>query len=89
MQLESTIQTAIRNQLIARGYMVTKIALASQRGWPDLLALKNGRTIFIEVKRPGKEPTPLQKLKHTELRRQGFAVYVLTSVNQLETIDGL
>ncbi len=40
-------------------------------GIPDILALFRGRWIAIEVKRPGKEPTPLQKRRMAEILDNG------------------
>jgi hypothetical protein len=31
------------------------------------------------VKQPGREPTELQKFRHTQLTQQGFQVFTLTS----------
>ena len=47
---ESSIQTAISKALTENGWFVVKIMMASKNGIPDLMAIKNGRTIFIEVK---------------------------------------
>ena len=47
---ESSIQTAISEALTENGWFVVKIMMASKNGIPDLMAIKNGRTIFIEVK---------------------------------------
>jgi hypothetical protein len=58
----------------------------SKSGYPDLWLLKEGRTVFIEVKQPGKQPTPLQELRHKELRAAGFQVIVATSVNCIDKI---
>ena len=41
--------------------------------------MRNGITLFIEVKRPGKEPGTLQQFRHEELRKQGFEVLILTA----------
>ena len=43
-------------------------------GWPDdLFLLPGGKAYFIEFKRPGKEPTPLQWSKLEKARELGFA----------------
>lgn len=46
---------------------------------PDLIALKDGRVVFIEVKRPGQKPRPLQEYRHKKLREAGFEVIIATS----------
>jgi hypothetical protein len=59
--------------------MVVKLIQTNCNGIPDLMCLKNGKTIFVEVKQPGREPTELQKYRHAELIKQGFTVHVMTS----------
>lgn len=40
-------------------------------GWPDRLFLANGRAAFVELKAPGKKPTPLQEARLAELVAAG------------------
>jgi len=84
---ESTIQTQIIKQLKASGWLVNKIIQCTLNGTPDIIALKNGRCIFIEVKREGAKPTPLQQYRHKELRDQQFEVYTINNITQLCTIN--
>lgn len=58
----------------------------SKSGYPDLWCLKDGETVFVEVKQPGQKPTPLQELRHKELMDHGFQVIVATSVNCVDKI---
>lgn len=83
---ESDIQEKIKRELVRRGWIVTKLIQTTTNGIPDLLAMKNGTAIFIEVKRPGQKPTELQKYRHRELRDNGFIVMVMTSVEELRNI---
>jgi len=77
--MESKIQANIKARFERAGWMVIKLIQTNCNGIPDLICLKDGKTIFIEVKQPGREPTELQKLRHAELIKQGFQVFVLTS----------
>jgi hypothetical protein len=76
--LESKRQTKIRNALIKDGYFVTKLTVTSTPGIPDLLAIKDGKALFIEVKQPGNDPTELQLFMHNKLRSFGCEVKVWT-----------
>lgn len=76
--LESKRQTKIRNALIKDGYFVTKLTVTSTPGIPDLLAIKDGKALFIEVKQPGNNPTELQLFMHDKLRGFGCEVKVWT-----------
>lgn len=89
MALESTITKSIQVSAKARGWWVLKVAGGGfQRpGIPDLLCVKNGRAVFLEVKQPGKGPTPLQVHVMEELKTIGGAVAeVVTSKSQAEEI---
>lgn len=53
-------------------------------GMPDrIVLLPHGKIGFVEVKRPGEEPRPLQKSRHGLLRRLGFQVFVLDKPEQI------
>lgn len=80
---ESEIQLAITKHLQAKGWLVVKIIQTNLNGWPDLQAHKDGRTVFIEVKTPGKLPDDLQVYRHKKLRDQGFEVIVATDVQDI------
>lgn len=76
-ELESKVQSRVIRELRADGYLVVKIGLCSVPGFPDLMALKNGRARFVEVKRTGEKPRPLQEYRHKQLREQGFEVEIV------------
>ena len=76
-KLESTIQASIIKRYESNGYMVVKIGLCNKQGFPDLMVLKDGKVSFVEVKRPGQKPRPLQEFRHRELIEQGFDVLIL------------
>lgn len=76
--LESVVQSRIVKQYEAQGWFMVKLVLTSKPGILDLLCLKDGKAVFIEVKRPGKKPRPLQDYRINELRGMGFEVQVLT-----------
>lgn len=76
--MESQIQRKIIQRYEAEGYMAVKIGLCNKPGFPDLMMLKDGKAVFIEVKRPGKKPRPLQQYRLDELRNAGFEALVLT-----------
>lgn len=71
-ELESKIQARIIKRLEAEGYCVVKLILTNKNGIPDLLVLKDGKAFFVEVKRPGEKPRPLQEYRMRELTELGF-----------------
>lgn len=58
--LESAIERRVVNWARKRGWRVKKLNGVADRGWPDRLFVGPGFTAFIEFKRPGATPTPLQ-----------------------------
>lgn len=48
-------------------------------GVPDRIVLYSGRVCFVELKRPGEKPRPLQVKIHNKIRWFGIPVYVLDS----------
>lgn len=84
--LESQIQTRIKAALEKKGWLVIKLIQTTHNGIPDLLCLKDSRTVFIEVKRPNNKPTPLQSYRHEQLSKQGFLTIIATSVKDLEDL---
>jgi hypothetical protein len=52
-------------------------------GIPDLLAIKDGRATFYEVKRPGGVVSELQKFRIKELNNYGCIARIVTSIEEL------
>ena len=78
--LESKFIQAVR----AMGGIAPKLTSPGFDGMPDrLVLLPNGRIAFVEVKRHGEKPRPLQEARHGVLRRLGFKVYVLDDGEQI------
>ncbi len=75
---ESDVQRRIIRQYEAEGYIVVKLVLTNKNGIPDLLLLKDGVASFVEVKRRGCKPRPLQEYRIQQLREAGFRVEVVT-----------
>lgn len=85
-ELESITQTKIIKALRALGHKVYRLRATDRPGTPDLLVMNNGKAWFIEVKRVGEQPTPLQLHEHEELRRQGFCVEIWDALSLTKTI---
>lgn len=83
MSLEKDIQAKVIKELERYGWYCVKLIQTNKNGIPDLLCHKLGKTMYIEVKRPGLKPTPLQDVRHKELRRAGINVHVIRYVDDL------
>lgn len=73
---EQQIQTKIKNKLQERGWFVTKLIKTSTNGIPDLLAIKYGKAMFIEVKKENGKLAPLQQMRIQELIESGAIVKI-------------
>lgn len=87
-QPEARLQQRIVKALKARGVAAWRIRPMGLAGWPDLLALADGRAFFLEVKLPGGTATKLQARRLEELRAAGAVVGVVDSVEEaLEVVQ--
>lgn len=80
---ESAIQRKIILSLQKSNWIVVKIIQCQLNGFPDLICLKNSRTVFIEVKQPGKKPAELQEYRIKKLKEQGFEVIIARDPNDI------
>jgi Holliday junction resolvase len=81
---EAKIQSQIIAHLEKKGYYVVKIIQTNKNGWPDLQALKNGKIVFIEVKKDKGKVSELQKYRHKELSNFGFKTIIAHNINELD-----
>lgn len=80
-QPEGIIKDDCRDIAKAEGLLFINIEGKSYNGFPDTLAGKaSAGGIFIEFKRPGKEPTPQQWVRLHELREAGIEAWWTDSV---------
>jgi hypothetical protein len=89
--LEKTIERNVVNYALKKGIESVKLNGMGKRSHPDRMFLgPRGRVLFIEFKKPGEEPTPLQKHLHKKWKRLGHKVYVVDNVTiGRELIDQL
>jgi Holliday junction resolvase len=55
-------------------------------GQPDILGCRRGQMFAIEVKQPGKKPTPIQKARLREWEMSGAVAGVATSLSEAKKI---
>ena len=75
--MESKIQSQIIKKFERAGWMVVKLIATNTNGIPDLMCLRAGRVLFIEVKRPGGKLSELQEYRIRKLREQSFQVLII------------
>ena len=79
---EQQIQKKITTQLEKDGYLVLKIIKCNKSGYPDLIAVKQNDTLFVEVKRPKGKLSELQKVRIEDMKQRGINVVVWTAYKQ-------
>lgn len=85
-ELESEIESDIREYALRRGWMVMKFVSPGQTGVPDRLFLRRGVYVFIEIKKFGEKPTAKQISKHNEIRRHGGTVHWVDNLEDAKVI---
>lgn len=82
-RLESSIEDAINYYASRNGFIHRKLNNQSDDGWPDRLYVSGkGEHFYIEFKRPGEEPRPLQVYRIWTLCKMNCEVYVVDSVEE-------
>lgn len=77
---ERAIENRFRNEVQKRGGRALKFTSPGNRGVPDrIVILPEGRTVFVELKAPGKKLEPLQVKWASILRGMGHTVYAIDS----------
>ena len=81
---EREIERKLVSAVKSRGGICPKFVSPGFDGMPDrVVLLPHGKIGFVEVKRPGEKPRPLQKARHKILRKLGFLVFVLDGEEQI------
>lgn len=78
---EQQLQSKIKNKLKTEGWEVIKLIRTSHNGICDLMALRDGKAMFIEVKTDKGILSHLQVFRINQLRKLGFEVHVWTDYN--------
>lgn len=72
----SKFQTKTIKKLKAKGWKVLKTIRLNESGYPDLICMLKGVTIWIECKEKNDTLKPLQKFRIKELNENGFLTFV-------------
>lgn len=80
---ESKIEKALTEGAERAGATVRKVKWIGRDGAPDRVVMFRGWTVWVELKRPGEVPRPIQENEHRLMRRAGQDVRVI------DTLDGV
>lgn len=73
----SKFQTKVIKEYEKNGYYVINLIKTNKNGIPDLLAIKDGKAIFIECKEKQDTLKELQKFRIDELKEFGCQAFCL------------
>lgn len=86
---ESVIERYLRDRVKEIGGRAYKFVSPGNSGVPDrLVLLPGGKSIFIELKAPGKVTTPIQIQQHRKIRTLGFTVLIIDSKEKVDEFIG-
>lgn len=81
--LENRIEKRLKAEVEKIGGKSLKFVSPGTVGMPDRIILISAKTIFVELKAPGKKPRPMQEYRAKELRALGFRVECIDSVERV------
>ena len=81
---ESQLQTQIKNRLTKHGWLVVKIISSSMNGIPDLMCIRKGVVMFLEVKTDLGVVAPLQEYVMKVLNSNQIHSRVVRSVEDVD-----
>ena len=85
---ESDILGQVRQYLRLKGWLVYRMqqGLGAHRGFPDLVAVKAGRVLFVEVKTRTGRLSTFQEVFKQEIESQGLRYVVARSVDDVRAL---
>jgi len=85
---ESQLQTKIRNRHEASQWLVIKLIQTNRNGIPDLMCIKGGRVMFLEIKTPEGVVSELQEHMLAKLNACGCHARVVRSLDDVDVYCG-
>lgn len=85
---ESQLQTKVRKRLEAFGWLVIKLIQTNRNGIPDLMCIKGGRVIFMEIKTSDGVISELQQHMLVKLNACGCHARVVRSIEDVDVYCG-
>lgn len=68
---ESKVEKDIREYAMATGWWVAKFVSPAKSGVPDRVFIRSGIVLWMEIKRPGEEPTAQQYKRMKDMKKYG------------------
>jgi len=86
---ENDVKKQVKQYLSLKGYFHFHIlqGLGAYKGIPDIIAIKNNRVLFLEIKKPvGWKQSDYQKQFQADIEEHGGEYYLVKSLDDLVKI---
>ena len=85
---ENDVKRQVKQLLSLKGYFHFHIlqGLGAYRGIPDIIAIKNNRVLFLEIKRPGGKQSDYQKQFQADIESKGGEYFLVDCYEDLVKI---
>ena len=85
---ENLIKRQVKDYLDLKGYFHFYLlaGIGAFLGAPDIIAIKNNRVLFLEIKRPGGKQSEHQRKFQLNIEGQGGEYYIVESLEDLVQI---
>lgn len=82
---ENDIKKQVKDYLSLKGYFHFYLlaGMGAYRGIPDIIAIKNNRVLFLEIKRPGGKQSEYQKQFQLDIEGQGGEYYIVRCLEDI------
>lgn len=84
--IESQVERYLHSKVTANYGMCLKFVSPGTAGVPDRIIIHRHRVLFVELKRPGEKPRPLQQGVAHKMREAGANVYCISSTYQVDKL---
>lgn len=85
---EKKTERYLAERLRGLGGRAVKFVSPGWAGVPDRVCLCRGKVVFVELKSEGEKPRAIQRARHAELKKMGFAVYVCDTRASVDEMIG-
>lgn len=83
---EKTVESYLKDQVKRIGGLCLKFVSPGFSGVPDRLIIYKGVVVFAEIKRPGKAPRKLQRIRIELLKGHGVPAFSVSSKEQVRAL---
>ena len=83
--LERDVLRQVKDLLLSKGWRIYRLqqSMGSHKGMSDLIAVKKGQVVFVEVKGTNGKLSHYQEIFRRELEQEGVPYWLISDIDQL------